>query len=100
MNGSVIVGPGQGDARHVLGSIDTVKLQSTQTGGRLAAIEWEEPNGGGPPLHVHTKEDEAYYVLSGEVTFFIGEETIEAPAGTLIFAPRGIAHSWTVQSDR
>lgn len=97
--GAVKVGADEGDARTVLGSIDTVKMTASQTRGLFGLIAWKEAKRGGPPLHVHTREDEAYYILSGDVTFFIGDEVIQAPTGTFLYAPRGVAHSWSVESE-
>lgn len=94
------VGPGEGDARRVLDSVDTIKIAASQTGSLFSLVEWEESRGWGPPVHVHQREDEAYYVLSGEVTVFVGEERISAPEGTLVYAPRGLPHSLRIDSDR
>lgn len=94
------VGPGEGDARRVLDSIDTIKLAAAHTGSLFSLVEWEESRGWGPPVHVHEREDEAYYVLSGEITFFVGDDAFPAPEGTLVYAPRGLPHSLRIDSDR
>jgi quercetin dioxygenase-like cupin family protein len=49
-----------------------------------------------PPLHIHHREDEAWYVLDGQMTFYVGDDTMTATAGTFVFAPRGIPHTFTV----
>jgi cupin domain len=49
-----------------------------------------------PPLHIHHNEDEAWYILDGQMTFYVGDEVLEAKAGTFVYAPRGLAHSFTV----
>jgi hypothetical protein len=49
--------------------------------------------------HTHTREDEAFYVLEGELTFQVGDQTINAPVGTFVFSPRGIQHSFRVTSE-
>lgn len=92
--------PGGGDARWVTGSLDTVKLTAARTGGALGLIESTERKGDAPPFHVHTNEDEAYYVIEGELTFFIGEQTFKVAAGSVVFAPRGITHTYRVDSER
>ncbi len=76
----------------MLDTLDTVKATAAQTGGTFGLIESRERGGSGPPLHVHEREDEAYYVLEGEYTFFVGDETIPAPAGTFLLPPRASAH--------
>ncbi|CAF1563200.1 unnamed protein product, partial [Adineta ricciae] len=57
-------------------------------------MEGEILVGEGPPLHIHHREDEYFHVLAGEIEFYIGEETIRGTAGTWVFAPRYIKHSY------
>ena len=82
-----------------LGNLFTILASSEDTGGRFALIEVLAPKGTEPPRHVHQKEEEAFYVLEGEITFYIGDEVYAAPPGTFVFAPRGIPHSWVVETD-
>ncbi|HJR26045.1 MAG TPA: quercetin 2,3-dioxygenase [Acidimicrobiales bacterium] len=91
--------PGAGEARWVLGELDTVKATADQTGGLFGCKETVAPKGSGPPLHVHEHEDEACYLLEGEITFFVGDETISASAGSWVYLPRGIPHTLRVESD-
>ncbi|WP_258397496.1 cupin domain-containing protein [Bacillus sp. SRB_331] len=51
-----------------------------------------EPPKLGPPLHIHHEDDESFYILKGQVTFYIGDEIIEASTGDYVFAPKGIPH--------
>jgi quercetin dioxygenase-like cupin family protein len=46
----------------------------------------------GPPLHVHDREDECFYVLDGELTIRCGGGPFDAPAGSFAFLPRGVPH--------
>jgi quercetin dioxygenase-like cupin family protein len=72
-------------------SVDpTMKASRDATGGALSVFETTVDDG--PPLHVHTHEDESIYVLEGEVSVRCGEETLQAPAGSFVFLPRGTAH--------
>ena len=57
------------------------------------------PRGVGSPLHVHHREDEWFYVLDGEVTFWVGGEVVVAPAGAFVFGPRDVPHTFVVSSD-
>ena len=54
----------------------------------------------GPALHVHSREDEAAYVIEGVMTFRVGEEMFEAGAGTLVWLPRGVPHTFANLSDK
>jgi quercetin dioxygenase-like cupin family protein len=74
MPGPFHVPPGGGDARWVTGSLDTIKATGEQTGGSFGLIESTERRGDAPPLHVHEHEDEACYVIEGDLTFFLGDE--------------------------
>jgi uncharacterized RmlC-like cupin family protein len=47
-------------------------------------------------MHIHHREDEAWYVLDGRMTFFVGDEVFEARGGSFVFGPRGIPHTFTV----
>ena len=55
--------------------------------------------GAEPPVHIHAREDETYYVVEGEVTFQRGHELIEAGPGDAVFLPRGVQHGFAVRSE-
>ena len=71
-----------------------VKLGAAQSNGELTLIEDLVPVDSGPPLHVHEKENETYYVLEGEFEFVCGSERVTGGAGTFVFAPRGLPHRY------
>ncbi|MBC8077693.1 MAG: quercetin 2,3-dioxygenase, partial [Chloroflexales bacterium] len=83
-----------------LGTLVTVKATQAQTGGAFGLIEQLLPPGFAPPLHVHHGEDEAFYVLEGEITFTCGEEHFVAQAGSFVFLPRDIPHTFLVSEER
>jgi hypothetical protein len=56
-----------------------IKATAAQTGGLFGLKESKAPRGSGPPFHVHEHEDEACYVLEGEVTFFVGKMSSRHP---------------------
>lgn len=70
------------------------KLLGETSGGSISVVEVNGWQGGEPPLHVHAREDEFFYVLDGEVTFKIGEELIHARQGAFVWAPRKVAHTF------
>ena len=90
-------GPGEGEAWWWFGNLATIKAIGEQTGGRYSLVEILAPEGDGV-LHVHHFEDEGYYILEGEMTFYIGEETIKAQPGSFLFGPKDVPHAFRVDS--
>lgn len=89
---------GEGEALWFLGSLLTIKAAGDTTAGRFTLIEHLAPQGAGSPLHMHEREDEWFYVLEGELAFWVDGKTISAPAGSFVFGPRGIPHTFSVVS--
>lgn len=56
--------------------------------------EWAHGPNEGPPVHVHHSDDEAWYVLDGSLRFQLGDRTVDAGAGTCVFVPPGVAHTF------
>jgi quercetin dioxygenase-like cupin family protein len=92
--------PGQGEAMWFLGFLVTIKSSTQTTEGAVAVLEHLGPRGTGSPLHVHSREDEWFYVTEGELTFWVGGQVINAPAGSFVYGPRGIPHTFTVSSEQ
>jgi mannose-6-phosphate isomerase-like protein (cupin superfamily) len=86
--------PGQGKSLEVLGDAYTIKAATDQTGGTLAVLEGSFRPGSGAPAHVHHHHEESFYVLTGEFLFHVGSRSVPAPAGTFVFAPRDVPHSF------
>jgi mannose-6-phosphate isomerase-like protein (cupin superfamily) len=57
------------------------------------------PHTAGPDLHVHSREDEASYVIAGVMTFVVGDRTFEAGPETLVWLPRGVPHTFANRGD-
>src|SRR3954469_11122124 len=96
----IALGAGEGEALWFLGSLVTIKASRDTTGGAVAVLEHRSPRGAGSPLHVHNNEDEWFYVLDGELTFWVGGAVTVAPAGFFVFGPRDIPHTFIVSSDQ
>ena len=79
-------------------SLVTIKATGKETGGRYTLVEVLEPEGEEAPLHVHHREDEAFWIVEGELTFRVGDETIKASPGSFLFGPRDVPHGYTVDS--
>lgn len=94
----IALGEGEGEALWFLGVLATIKAGGEATEGRFAVIENLAPKGHGAPLHVHSREDEWFYIREGELTFWVGGRRIEASAGAFVYGPRGIPHTFMVTS--
>jgi quercetin dioxygenase-like cupin family protein len=89
----IVVRPGEGGAvRSPIGGDVTWLARGEQTGGAFTTLEVGVPPGEGPPLHVHTREEEWVYVLDGAFRWKLGDELIATPAGAFVFIPRGTEH--------
>src|SRR5882762_6082836 len=82
--------PGEG----VAGFDASVKAAKSSTGGSFTLIESHTQ--GGAPWHVHSREDEYLYVISGALKVSCGKEVFLAEKGSFVFLPRGVAHAWDV----
>jgi quercetin dioxygenase-like cupin family protein len=87
---------GEGEARWWFGALAELKATAASTGGQMTIVEVTEHPGAEAPLHVHHRDDEGFWILEGEVTFHVGDQTIEASAGDYVFAPRDIPHRFMV----
>ncbi len=78
----------------VLGIQMTIKSDARKTGGVMALIESVVPPGVGPPMHVHSREDELFYVLEGRFKFWHGDHALEVEAGGVVFLHRNGRHTY------
>jgi len=85
---------GEGRALWVAGDLVTLKVLGEDTDGAFALGEVVSLPGGGPPPHVHHREDEIVCVLEGEYEFLLGERTIRVGAGSVVYGPRNIPHAF------
>jgi quercetin dioxygenase-like cupin family protein len=82
------------------GGIYKIVTTAVETRGAIFAFEATEPPGGGPPLHIHTREEEFFLVLEGEITFYLDGQVFTRTAGGTAFIPRGAAHCFKNCSDK
>jgi mannose-6-phosphate isomerase-like protein (cupin superfamily) len=80
--------PGEGEAWWWFGLLATIKATKEQTGGRSSLVEILAPDGYGSVLHVHHQEDEGFYILEGEMTFYVGDQMIRRILARISLAPR------------
>lgn len=74
--------------------ITELLMTRDQTGGALGMFRQTIAPNSGPPTHVHHTEDEFFYIVSGEFKIRLGERVINAPAQSVMFVPRGTAHTF------
>jgi quercetin dioxygenase-like cupin family protein len=86
----------QGDATWFLNSLVTTKATHAETGGAYRLMEHLLTAAANPPMHVQTDEEEAFFVLEGEIEFEVDGVLRLARAGTFAFVPRGVAHAFRV----
>jgi quercetin dioxygenase-like cupin family protein len=78
----------------VVGDLYRFMATGEETDGRYAMWEAIVPPGGGPPPHIHSREEESFYILEGTISFQVGEEKWTASAGTFANMPIGSLHSF------
>lgn len=94
-----IVGPGEGASIAVTGDVYRFLATSGDTNNRYAIWHATVYPGGGPPPHIHRREEEGFYVLEGEVTFRANGVEEKAGPGTFLNLPVGSLHSFTNQTN-
>ena len=82
------------------GHLLTFLATGKDTQGRFALLEFVSRKGNVPPPHIHSREEETFYIVEGEMTFSVGGQTIKGTPGTLIFLPRNVAHSFEIESEQ
>jgi mannose-6-phosphate isomerase-like protein (cupin superfamily) len=90
------VANGSGEARWWLGQLAEIKATAADTGGLFSIVEVTNGPHYEAPLHVHHREDEAFWIIEGTVTLEVGGTRIEAAAGDYAFGPRGLPHKYKV----
>jgi quercetin dioxygenase-like cupin family protein len=96
----VLTGPGAGrTVTHGHGTSAELKLVGEQSGGDWSVVEWRVSAGDEPPIHTHTREDEALYVLEGAITAIVGDQRIDVEAGSYAALPKNIPHGLIVRGD-
>jgi quercetin dioxygenase-like cupin family protein len=92
--------PTEGRTIAVVGDVYRFLATSDDTHGRYAMWEAIVPPHGGPPPHVHSREEEGFYILEGEITLQAGDEQIVATAGMFVNMPVGTPHSFKNESSK
>ena len=88
----------QGRAIWHMGALMQFKAVGEDTAGQFWLAEQHSVQGYASPLHKHSREDELFIMLDGELSIRVGDESYAAPAGSISFAPRGLPHAFRVES--
>jgi quercetin dioxygenase-like cupin family protein len=90
--------PGEGRTIGIVGDVYRFLATGEDTNGKYALWEAIVPPGGGPPPHVHSREEEGFFVLEGEITFQVGDQRYVASCGIFANMPVGTPHSFKNES--
>ena len=90
--------PTEGRTIAVVGDVYRFLATGDNTHGTYAIWEAIVPPGGGPPPHVHSREEEGFHILEGEITLQAGDQKIVASAGMFVNMPIGMPHSFKNES--
>lgn len=85
---------GEGEMFWLLGMHQTIKVGGNDTAGQFGMLEIVVPQGIGSPWHVHPDENEWFYVLEGEVTFYVDHTRLALTPGVFAFGPKGVPHTF------
>lgn len=88
----------EGEAFWLLGMLQTIRIGRDDTDGRYGMLEIVVPAGVGSPWHVHPEEDEWFYVLDGELSFWVSDAHLSLAAGSFAFGPKGVPHTFYAEA--
>jgi mannose-6-phosphate isomerase-like protein (cupin superfamily) len=91
--------PQEGRALWHLDALLVFKALGEETNGQFWAFEGLADRRMAVPLHVHSRDDEFWYVLEGEILFVLGDRSFVGGVGTFVYIPRNMAHSFRVVSE-
>jgi mannose-6-phosphate isomerase-like protein (cupin superfamily) len=92
---AIVVPPGEG---HRVGNVEFLARTVDTPRFTFGIIDFAP--GRELEAHVHHDEDDAFYVIEGELTFFLGDETVKAPPGTFVLVPPGVEHGFRNDGER
>lgn len=99
----LVLGPDEGltpEPLLVVGETGLAKLRGADCGGQFCLFHFVAPPMTGPPLHVHSREDEWFYVLDGEIVFQLDGVRHTVGPGGFVYSPRNVVHAYQNFTDR
>jgi len=97
---AVVRKPNEGHRIGIVGDVYRFLATGEETDGKYATFEAIVPPGSGPPPHIHSREEESFLVLEGEMTFQLDDERIVAGEGTFLNMPVGSLHCFKNETDK
>ena len=82
-----------------MGGLTTFLATGEDTNGAFSLVEMTQDRGTEPPPHVHRYEDEHFYIVDGQVTFYIGGEQMHAEPGSWAVVPKGAVHNFVIETE-
>lgn len=100
MSGAYLFQPGEAELRWMGETFTWFLATGEQSGGKFALVDEQAHRGESVPLHLHRDDDESFYVVEGEITFYLGDRTGErAGAGSFVHIPGGTVHGFRIESE-
>lgn len=96
----ILASPTLSNSYWYIGHLISILISSNDTQGAFSVIHGYEIQGLEPPPHIHTQEEESFYLLDGEMEFTIGDELHRVSKGDWIMLPRNIPHTFRVISEK
>lgn len=96
---AILLDSKQGRSLWHLGALLTFKVLSSETNGQFWALEGLADKHMAVPLHAHSREDEFWFILEGEIRFTIGNNTVMGSPGTFAYIPRNVPHTFQILSE-
>jgi mannose-6-phosphate isomerase-like protein (cupin superfamily) len=90
----ILTDAGSGHTFTMLGTTMRLIAAATATGGQFTVLEQVSPPGWGPPRHIHSREDEIFYILEGSYELHVGNERRTVSAGASAILPRSVPHGF------
>jgi quercetin dioxygenase-like cupin family protein len=95
-----MIAPELSNSYWYIGHLMSILISASDTGGSFSLIHGFEIKGLEPPPHIHTREDESFYILNGEIDYTVDQKVFSARQGDWVFLPRNIQHSFRVKTDQ
>jgi mannose-6-phosphate isomerase-like protein (cupin superfamily) len=97
--GAVFTEPGSGRATWAMGSLFEHLVEGDATGGQLGVALVTQPPGVATPLHRHSREAEAFFLVEGRMSYQAGDELFELYDGCFIYLPKDLPHAFRIRGD-